>query len=228
MEFDDSSEKLRRNLIVFCFGCLGSAYLGVSLMDLLEIVGLKNALSKVSQFRLNIILLIVLLYLAFRWFTSKPYLTLSGQFINWWRGRYKSRAGQMHVQAISTLPQRPPQCIKISDEGLSQVVEWYKEAEMAKLRGFEPKSAIAPILKFSRTHEGLLRLHLENGRGITDLLEVPYVLVVPLGRAIWFCLLNAWDAMKAQDFYEFLPPIVLALCTEFLLVFRLVVLIRDL
>jgi len=229
MEFDDSSEKLRRNLIVFCFGYLATAYLGVSLVQVLEVAGLSKVLANTSQIRINSVLIVVLFYLSFRWFTSENYQTLSRDFSNSWMGQYQSRLSVVVEEKIRVLPKRPPGWIFIDEEDFVSIQRWYDNAarRTADNEGItinlwptDTGSTVSP--SGSR-----LRLYLYTGFSSRDEVKIDYKFKTPLRFWIAIQCAVAWKLLKQEKIFQVVPPIILALSAEFLLVFRLASLVNG-
>ncbi len=223
MEFDDSSEKLRRNLIVFCFSYLATAYLGLSLQQVLDAAGLSSVLVNTSQIRINSVLIVVLFYLAFRWFTSENYRNLSREFSGSWVDEYRSRRAEIVQEKIGGLPKKPPGWIFFDDQDFLIIQRWYENAALrtagndaltVKCWPVDIGSAVSP--KGSR-----LRLSLKNGSASMNELKINYKFKTPLRLWIALQCATAWKLLKQEKIFEVVPPIMLALSAEFLLVFRL-------
>lgn len=229
MEFDDSSEKLRRNLIVFCFGYLATAYLGISLIQILELAGLSKVLENTSQIRINAILIVVLFYLSFRWFTSENYRTLSRDFSRSWVIDYQSRRSKIVTREILSLPRRPPEWIYLNDDDFLKIQEWYENAAQVREDNKDIVANCWPtdVGSIALPAGSKLRLYLYTGSRSMNELEIDYRFKTPLRFWIAIQLATTWAFLKKEEIFEVGPPIVLALSAEFLLVFRIVSLVKG-
>ena len=75
MSYDDTKDKLRRNLVAFC-----SIYLASGFLKVQEGISIFSALMKsgvsLEPWRVHFVTFVVLLYLSFRWFTSEEQINL--------------------------------------------------------------------------------------------------------------------------------------------------------
>lgn len=228
MEFDDSSEKLRRNLIVFCFGYLATAYLGISVVQVLEVAGLSKVLANTSQIRINSVLIVVLFYLSFRWSTSENYRNLSREFYGLWVGQYQSRLSVVVGRKINALPKRPPRWIFIDEEDFVGIQRWFENAAMRRANNEAGDVTLWPTDTGSTLSPSgsRLRLYLHTRRGSVDEVKINYKFKTPLRFWIAIQCAVAWTLLKKEEIFEVVPPIVLALSAEFLLVFRIASLVN--
>lgn len=221
MEFDDSAEKLRRNLIVFSFGYLVSAYLGVSLLDAIDAAGLSKVLGKVSPLRLTIVLIIVFIYFSFRWFTSQQHSKLSEKFLSTWSSNYQFRRSNFVERHVTKWPSHPPNWISFSSDDLATIDAWYVEAEKAKTQQFTVNCWAFAVSRQANPDGNTMKLYLYKNNSSSCELNIEYKFKTPIFASIGFHAAIAWGAIKGEEIYELIPPILLALMADYLLFYRL-------
>lgn len=220
MSFEDSSEKLRRNLIVFSFGYLASAFIGLSVVDALNTSSFSSVANKISSSRVQILVLIVWFYLAFRWFTSELYGSLVADIRKDWASVNSQSLLEDLERIVGKNPVNLPAWITPKSADFEEAKKIYEKYLENIGVGTIFKSTINRSYAFG-AHEVTMHYSVNRILDSERYKNVEFSYVMPFYRRAYSQLRTLNGMMRTEKFFEWWPPIVVAIGAEFVMVFRL-------
>ncbi|WP_157421809.1 hypothetical protein [Acidovorax sp. Root219] len=220
MSFEDSSEKLRRNLIVFSFGYLASAFLELSVVDALNASSFSSVATKLSSSKVQILVLIIWFYLAFRWFTSELYGGLVADIRKSW-GAVNSQSLLVDLEKIvSKNPVKLPTWIRPQSDAFEEAKDLYAKYLESIGLGAVFRSTINRGYDFDE-NEVTMNYSVNRTMDGDRFKNIKFNYAMPLYRRAYSHLRTLNSMMRTEKFFEWLPPIAIAIAAEATMVFRL-------
>ncbi|MFN3375598.1 MAG: hypothetical protein ACK40S_03485 [Burkholderiaceae bacterium] len=128
---EDTTDKIRRNLVVFSGTYLALWFLGISWPDFIRTAYLEKVGAAVDPSRLQWVVFVVFCYLGFRWLTCEEYERGKTKALEAWKtdtGRHVQDYVQRQLER--TLPESVPTWISFpTGSDLSSIQRWWRDVE---------------------------------------------------------------------------------------------------
>lgn len=210
---EDTKEKLRRNLVGFSALYLAAAFLKIN--PVVVITWLPGSLKDVSPLRLQILSIIFLIYLSFRWFTSSEHVSAFSRLRDIWIEKMKKN--------IQPLVER--EMVKVlasTDDLLGERYGDFKRSYNVIVHEFGCHSNSVDVIGWMRD------LKISGSISVADKGSDPFAArsfeyLTRQTNVGWIFghLLCAYYALKTEYFWEWIVPIVLAYATLWVMVWRI-------
>lgn len=211
---EDTKDKLRRNLVGFSALYLASAFLKIS--PFLVVSWFPGALKDVSPFRLQIITIVVLGYLAIRWFTSAEQVAILGRVKGHWSGRMEVFVSPIIDKELAEIKNLPP-------DFLGNDFEKFRRNYNEETDEFVIVKDAIDVLGWMRTTNVRIFIHFGRKGSLKQSSNAYWHPVKQKNLSfIIGHFKSAFKALKSEAFWEWIVPIVLAYAALWVMVWRFV------